>query len=72
MGTYPLQAIIDNLNNKEEKKIVLDFLGDKVTEMSLVIFMITYYLFLNFFLFIKMILSKLNRIRKLLMLLRKY
>jgi len=36
VGTYPLQAIIDNLKYEEEKKIVLDSLGQYVTEMSLV------------------------------------
>jgi len=36
IGTYSLQGIIDNLKYKEEKKIFIDRLSDKVVEMSLV------------------------------------
>lgn len=36
VGTYPLQAIIDNIKTEEEKKILFDSLVDKIMEMSLV------------------------------------
>jgi len=36
VGTYPLQAIIENIKTDEEKKILFDSLLDKIMEMSLV------------------------------------
>lgn len=38
IGTYPLQAIIENIATNEEKKVLFEGLKNNIFEMSLVFF----------------------------------
>ena len=40
IGTYPLQAIIDQMKTKEERNIIIDIVKENVIEMSEVSFVI--------------------------------
>ena len=40
IGTYPLQIIIENINNEDEKKILFEGLKGNILEMSQVKFLL--------------------------------
>jgi hypothetical protein len=50
IGTYPLQAIIDQMKTKEERKIIIEAVREHVLEMCQVIFkFISRYFIANYF-----------------------